>query len=365
MLNGLLLLRLLSDCNGARGNPNNIPRNPNNAPSGNKHHKKIGKLCTDLKKIVGMKNGAFITRDPAVWMHRLDGSKEYSLQTCKLKRFTATEARTCLAGKHMLFIGDSVTRYQYLSLANFIEHGKWPARFGMSNNCQHVDASGPTCEAPNTPSLVMESDWGTKYGHAPDKSWKQIHMAIGGDAFNGRMDCQCARVLSNNSMGNMRYQSRPVTNSSSHTLRGGEGEGKAVELTFMDYKGSMPLRGLTPTNCQKSSTCSLSSEQWYELRDLSAQNKIDYTLDIHLKQKADFHEKLETLLPGVNIALFNRGLWGHLPMDTEEARGIFKNLYTLTKNNGGHCYWKGTTAGNNGALGEKQHHPEGAIKYIA
>ena len=35
------------------------------------------------------------------------------------------EARTCLSSKSIVFIGNSLTRYQYLSFVNYIEHGRW------------------------------------------------------------------------------------------------------------------------------------------------------------------------------------------------------------------------------------------------
>ena len=34
-------------------------------------------------------------------------------------------AYACLKGKHVVFVGDSVTRYQYLSLVSFLEKGGW------------------------------------------------------------------------------------------------------------------------------------------------------------------------------------------------------------------------------------------------
>jgi hypothetical protein len=44
---------------------------------------------------------------------------------CDLASVTPSFARDCLRGKHLLFIGDSVTRYQYLNLAQYIQTGAW------------------------------------------------------------------------------------------------------------------------------------------------------------------------------------------------------------------------------------------------
>lgn len=49
-----------------------------------------------------------------------------SLACCSIYGFKdAKKARECLKGRHIVFIGDSLTRYSYLNLANFIETGDW------------------------------------------------------------------------------------------------------------------------------------------------------------------------------------------------------------------------------------------------
>lgn len=44
---------------------------------------------------------------------------------CDLASITPPLARECLRGQHLAFIGDSVTRYQYLNLAQYIQTGNW------------------------------------------------------------------------------------------------------------------------------------------------------------------------------------------------------------------------------------------------
>ena len=39
----------------------------------------------------------------------------------------------CLKGKHVVFVGDSVTRYQYLSLVSFLEKGGWEEEGGKED----------------------------------------------------------------------------------------------------------------------------------------------------------------------------------------------------------------------------------------
>ena len=44
---------------------------------------------------------------------------------CNTSAFTLSAVRSCFSGRHLLFIGDSVTRFQYLSLAHFLHTGAW------------------------------------------------------------------------------------------------------------------------------------------------------------------------------------------------------------------------------------------------
>ena len=46
---------------------------------------------------------------------------------CRLLRsLNASSARRCLADRHLLFYGDSLSRYLYLTLAHFLVHDEWP-----------------------------------------------------------------------------------------------------------------------------------------------------------------------------------------------------------------------------------------------
>ena len=200
-----IVFLFLAICNG-NTNPHSNPSMTNRKYSHNMHnHGTKHMLCTDLKKIPGLKNGAFITRDRGTWRYRLDGSKEYTIDTCKLKRFTATEARQCLSGHHMLWIGDSVTRYQFIILSYFIEHGSWPPRFGRPNPtqpCEHIDENGhPTCSPIDEPNLAKQNDWKIVYGN--DDSWMRMHMFLGGSGLNGHMEYHSAKCA--NSIDNMHY----------------------------------------------------------------------------------------------------------------------------------------------------------------
>lgn len=58
-----------------------------------------------------------------------DGSLRYETHHCRLRRFTADDTVQCLTGTHLVFMGDSLSRYFYLSLASLLASGQWPKPF--------------------------------------------------------------------------------------------------------------------------------------------------------------------------------------------------------------------------------------------
>jgi hypothetical protein len=76
-----------------------------------------------------------------------DGELLYEPEGCKLRRFSAAEARVCLANKTLLFIGDSISRYHYMSLAHLLAKGVYPQRYaddGAANVCIMITEHYPT-----------------------------------------------------------------------------------------------------------------------------------------------------------------------------------------------------------------------------
>ena len=66
------------------------------------------------------------------WVQREDGSCEFRMPFCRLERFNITSAKELLRGHHVWWVGDSLTRYQYLSLASFIHAGEWLPRLDFT-----------------------------------------------------------------------------------------------------------------------------------------------------------------------------------------------------------------------------------------
>ena len=204
-------------------------------------------------------DGAFLTRETTIntWTHRTDGSRELNLPfTCRLKRYTSSEARQCLSNKHLAFVGDSLTRYQYLSLAYLIERGQYPPRFSPSDNCTHMDDDGqPTCSPQGEPNVCNEADWADA---AQEDSWKDFHSAIGGGTdggiFHGRMECSCARRYRDMNISTENYLY--VSSEGKEHVGGGGGR---VIMSVVNEIGwdddPNPIHGWNFTRCSFEGTC--------------------------------------------------------------------------------------------------------------
>mmetsp|Transcript_14446 Transcript_14446/g.21449 ORF Transcript_14446/g.21449 Transcript_14446/m.21449 type:complete len:361 (+) Transcript_14446:45-1127(+) len=118
---------------------------------------------------------------------------------CKLVRFDEKfeAAAKVLEGKHLVMIGDSLTRYQYLSLVYFLESGKF---------------SSPH------PSQTWEKEY---------NSWNQFYQ-ITNHRLNGNEVCDCFRVKMNETeiINENRYYHNPLTN---------------VRITYLQWFGSVGM----------------------------------------------------------------------------------------------------------------------------
>lgn len=362
-------------------------------------------LCTTIKKTVpGMQDGNFITRDPGHWRILSDGSRTYEPQTCSLQRFTAKEARECLAGHHLLMIGDSMMRFQFLSLAYFIEHGKWEHRFPMSENCIHKNYKGePQCSLWNEPNILTEKDWAKVYGHSAEKSWKEMHSFIGGKGFNGRLDCQCLRhedvgksiesmfyqggfsSMSRNdskysgsipnsqptkrpsipsamidSFVNRRPSFQPRSNNSQHinnnkhtkTIEEGNQKRRqlsmsnddvqTVKLSFLVSLNNSVVKLLSRSHCEETASCRYDDVKRAKLLK-DVEDGRSWEVKDSLLDALD--HSLSKVLPDVDMAVYNDGLWSLGYPDVNFVSQVMERLYNLThsNSNGHRCFWKGTS----------------------
>ena len=255
------------------------------------------------------------------------------LDFCTLKRYTADEAKQCLASKHVMFLGDSLTRYQFFSFVHFLDKGQYPPRFPKSTNCLHVDENGrPQCAPPDQPNLCMEGDW-----RSPGKeSWKYLFSEIGGSddggLFEGRMECSCAR---SQGVENQMYATPPSP------LLGLNGGSQTIVSSFQEtgWASSVnDIKGYTFTGCALQGTCRLPYA-------VVAQRDNNSTLDFSQPLVDALHPStgvIGTMTPRPDVVLYNRGLWGKL--EKSKAEQVFPLLYNMTGRENGRCFYRTTTA---------------------
>ena len=66
-----------------------------------------------------------------------------NLPGCATDVLTSRNVAACLRGRHVVFFGDSLTRYQYISLALFLEYGTWsPPPGGVKRAYEYVQGWG-------------------------------------------------------------------------------------------------------------------------------------------------------------------------------------------------------------------------------
>jgi hypothetical protein len=247
-------------------------------------------------------DGGFITRHttPHTWTPRADGSMELDLAAiCTLKRYTRDEARHCLADKHVTFVGDSLSRYQFNSLAYFIEKGIHPPRFPRANPCTHIDENGnPACSPADEPNICMEGDW--KYTEGD--SWTNFFMAMGGGEanstgiFGGRLQCPCARSDGVH-VEDALYVSEPDANGSRTTIS------YLVEIGWGDNFRN--LSGFDFTDCAYNGTCHHSLEDVAKVIERAKVGDFDYNQPF--PDAIDpVNGVLRKTFPPVHYAFYNR-----------------------------------------------------------
>ena len=102
------------------------------------------------------------------WRITPDNALRFDLLRCRLRRPSLCEAQRCLASHSLLILGDSLSRYQYLSLTHFLAHGAWPDALGGQ---------------PGRPSPVVQPEHGT---------WPDFYRSLVA-AHGGRQHCACFR----------------------------------------------------------------------------------------------------------------------------------------------------------------------------
>lgn len=175
-----------------------------------------------------------------------DGTRlRYDLQHCQLKRFTASEARQCLRGKHLVLVGDSLMRYQYLSLVHFLHLGEYPP-------------SGVPESKADEPNICMEGDywrlsdeWKEKFGISTG-GWPAFMIATS-QLFEGTERCDCYRDVFpfNTTVENRYFRNSDYNVSVSYFTKLGGAIPDIRGHYPLSLEGTMPPKFLTETIYKK------------------------------------------------------------------------------------------------------------------
>jgi hypothetical protein len=272
-------------------------------------------------------DGAFLTRKSTqvVWKMRQDGSRELTLpSTCRLKRYTAHQARQCLKNKNLLFVGDSVMRFQFLGFAYFLEHGKWPKRF--------LSPTPLLDERDVEPNVCTGGNWWTG-------GWDVYHQDIGGGidggVFRGRMESQSVRL--NPSVENLRYISNPLEED------GDGGEDGRIKLSYT-CETKERFSGWKFLGCAYNATCRYTNEQ-YE-KNIKRAEIEDFDWDYPNittgfgPNGTTFREQHQD----TNFVFYNRGIWGTI--QEQKAKKMLALIYEMTggtEKKSNRCFYRSTT----------------------
>lgn len=159
-----------------------------------------------------------------------DGTFRYEFPHCKLRRFTASMTSHCLKGVHLVFMGDSLSRYLYISLAHLLANHHWGRKF-----CQVHHKDVPI-------SVLNEKDY---------KSWSRFYHDSNVVLNNGKRAveiCDCFRrdglpfitpdgdnqqASDCEENRHFRYMPSEDPNDDVHDVR----------LSYIQWYGLMPMRG--------------------------------------------------------------------------------------------------------------------------
>lgn len=265
------------------------------------------------------------------WVKRHDGSYDLSMAPspasssplCRLKRYTAQDAKQCLAGKHLMAIGDSVSRYLFLSLVHLVENGEYLARYGPSPQCAHVNENGqPACVNGSHHILIHRTYFPDSHGGVQ----REIGGSSDGGIFNGRLECFASRNPLNGFTDQLRYVSK-----------------EGIRLSYLGERGKgdvpQPISGWNSSGCADRATCRFTNETIWSLETLPKH------FSVPLNEGAASDGIFQSVYPDLDVVVYNRGLHGGLRRDIAEQ--VFHSLNDWVRP-GGQCFWQSTTQPNDG-----------------
>ena len=118
-----------------------------------------------------------------------------------------------LLGKSVVFLGDSNTRYQYLALAYFLQHGQWPKEHAYRFNilAEMSVFADPSFKNPQSPSY-QGNVTGLKPYSEPWMNWKwHAFQNLSNLELQGHEACECDRNGANSNIENRFYHTSDLS----------------------------------------------------------------------------------------------------------------------------------------------------------
>jgi hypothetical protein len=185
----------------------------------------------------------------------------------------------------------------------------------------------------------MEGDWIEPDGDSWQTFLSTLGGSTGGGMFHGRFQCSCARRADPEKMNgtmavdNMIYAS---SSSSSDELD----DSSKVKLSYIGEIGfnddRLPLRGFNFTDCHLKGTCRTTEHDSDLLLARLLAPDLDWSEPLHQA----LNGSLRSILPPVDIVIYNRCLWGTLRK--AEADKIMPLLHDFVGD--GRCFYKTGTS---------------------
>lgn len=178
-----------------------------------------------------------LSKPDGTWYLQSDGTFKFAAQKCRLRQFTSKMTRKCLAGEHIVFLGDSLSRYFYLSLATILAKGKWGQKFSRYQGFDNQERSILT----EKDFMLSEED--------KKRPWSAFYEASSAalNSIDAMEVCDCFRddhLPFYNDTGRHQQQScfenRHFRMTPNHDLDDIEND---VRLSYIQWYGGMPMRG--------------------------------------------------------------------------------------------------------------------------
>jgi hypothetical protein len=218
--------------------------------------------------------------------YRLEPRRRLGGGDCRMRRFSAGDAIRCLANRHVLLMGDSVTRYQYLALASMVNAGAFVSRQGIQAALSHERGGSDRKGVHKGPHLCMPAGWG---------SWRE-HYLQSSAFFEGREMCQCWRPEG------IEFFKEHVENRFFHE------PSSNISISYIQVFGRLPVHGFLPVSADGSHILRP------ELYGASEEEAEKEGRGVEWDWEGDAPAVLEQVLGEgfADVLVFNTGLWGEV-----------------------------------------------------